>query len=168
MMPLGKTPIEIPTSKLNEAVDKGSVVIVVDREGYLPQRFVVPNLTGGDLRVEATLLPMFDTNYQELNNVINMVLKAERLLLEKRLDEALVTANEIKKVNENVATAYEIEGTVQFLKNDYRASRFAWLRAVELDPNNPESRSMLGVVEQKLGIKTEQKTEQKAETPKSN
>jgi len=157
LKPLGKTPLELEVTKLEEAVDKGTVVIVVERDGYLPQRFVVPNLSSTSLNIEATLVPMYDTNYKELNDMISKVLKAERLVLEKRLDEALVTSNEIKSINENVAVAYEIEGTVYFLKSEFTKSRFAWLRAVELDPNNAESQSMLEIVEKKMGFTGKQK-----------
>jgi len=157
LKPLGKTPLELEVTKLEEAVDKGTVVIVVERDGYLPQRFVVPNLSSTSLNIEATLVPMYDTNYKELNDMISKVLKAERLVLEKRLDEALVTSNEIKSINENVAVAYEIEGTVYFLKSEFTKSRFAWLRAVELDPNNAESKSMLEIVEKKMGFTGKQK-----------
>jgi tetratricopeptide (TPR) repeat protein len=150
LKPLGKTPLEVPISNLEGAVNQGTVVLVVDREGYVPQRFIVPNLGGGKLSIEATLSPFFDTNYQEFNNVIGKVLKAERLVLEKRLDEALATAKEIKAINENVAVAHEIEGTALFLKGDFANSRFAWIRALELDPNNHESRTMLDVVTSKL------------------
>jgi hypothetical protein len=157
LKPLGKTPLELEITKLEEAVDKGTVVIVVERDGYLPQRFVVPNLSSTSLNIEATLVPMYDTNYKELNDMISKVLNAERLVLEKRLDEALLTSNEIKSINENVAVAYEIEGTVYFLKSEFTKSRFAWLRAVELDPNNAESKTMLEIVEKKMGFTGKQK-----------
>jgi tetratricopeptide (TPR) repeat protein len=150
---LGKTPYAADLSALEEVVNEGTIVIVVAKRGYVSQQFVVPNLSGGELEIEANLEPNLPSNYQEVNRVVSLVLQAERYLFENRLKEALETAAEIKKVNENVATAYEIEATAHFLGNDMEKSRFAWIRALELEPSNAEAQAMLAQVEAKLGVK---------------
>lgn len=150
---LGKTPYAADLSALEEVVNEGTIVIVVAKRGYVSQQFVVPNLSGGELEIEANLEPNLPANYQEVNRVVSLVLQAERYLFENRLKEALETAAEIKKINENVATAYEIEATAHFLGNDMEKSRFAWIRALELEPSNAEAQAMLAQVEAKLGVK---------------
>lgn len=152
---LGKTPYNSDLSSLSEIVNEGTIVIVVEKRGYVPQQFVVPNLSSGALEIEANLLPNLPSNYQEVNKIIALTLKGERFILENRLKEALETADEIKKLNENISSAYELEATAQFLKNDLQKSRFAWVRALELEPNNPEAQTMLAQVEAKLGIKAQ-------------
>lgn len=150
---LGKTPYTADLASLSELVNEGTIVLVVEKRGYMPQQFVVPNLSGGNLDIQANLLPNLPSNYQEVNKIIALTLKAERYILESRLKEALETAAEIKRLNENIATAYEIEATAHFLGNDLQRSRFAWIRALELEPNNPEAQTMLAQVEQRLGVK---------------
>lgn len=150
---LGKTPYTADLSNLSEIVNEGTIVLVVEKRGYVSQQFVVPNLSSGALEIQANLLPNLPSNYQEVNKIIALTLKAERFILENRLKEALEASDEIKKLNENISTAFEIEGTVHFLQSDWQKSRFSWIRALELEPNNPEAQTMLAQVEQKLGIK---------------
>lgn len=154
---LGKTPLNADPSELSAAVNSGTVVIVVEKRGYIPQQFVVPNMSGGDLQIDANLKPNLPSNYQAINRIITLTLRAERQIIEKRFDEALKTAEEIKKINENVAAAYEVEGTVHLLKKDLENSRFAWIRALELEPDNPEGQKILASIEKKMGINTEPK-----------
>lgn len=162
---LGKTPYNTDLSSISEVVNEGTIVLVVEKRGYVPQQFVVPNLSSGALEIEANLLPNLPSNYQEVNKIIALTLKGERFLLENRLKEALETAEEIKKLNENISSAYELEATAQFLQNDFQKSRFAWVRALELEPNNPEAQTMLAQVEQKLGIKASAPVSQPKATP---
>jgi len=147
---IGQTPYSASFSELKDSVNQGTVVVVVQKRGYIPQKFVIPNLGSGNLELEASLLPNLPSNYQEVNRVVALTLRAERLILEQRFDEALEVASEIKGINENVASAFEIEGTVHFLQREFDKSRFAWIRALELDPNNPEGQSMLTRVEEQL------------------
>lgn len=148
---LGKTPYSVDLSELEEIVNEGTVVIVVTKRGYLPQRFVVPNIASGELTINANLLPNLPSNFREINRIITLVLKAERLIIQDRLPEALEIAKEIKNINENIALAYEIEGTVHFLQNSFKESRFSWIRSLELEPNNPEAQTMLSKIEENLG-----------------
>lgn len=150
---LGKTPYSADLSDVAEIVNEGTIVLVVQKRGYVAQHFVVPNLAGGELAIDASLMPNLPTNYQEVNRIIGKVLAAERLLLENRTKEALEAAAEIQKMNENVAIAYEIEAAAYYLQNELEKSRFAWIRALELEPDNAQAQSVLARVEEKLGIK---------------
>lgn len=147
---LGKTPYMADLSDLDDIVNSGPIILVIKKKGYIPQQFIVPNLSGGKLEIEANLFPNLPTNYKEINHIVSLVLNAERFLLQKRFKEALNLASEIIKVNENVAAAYEIKGAVYFLQNKLKQSRFAWIRTLELDPNNPEAQTMLAKIEKKL------------------
>ncbi len=151
--PLGKTPYEEDIDKLEDMVNEGTVVIIVEKRGYTPQPFIVPNLGHGRLEIEANLLPNLPSNYKEVNTIISHTLEAERFLIEKRTAEALKVAEKIKELNRNIVAAYEIEATAHFLDNKFKESRFAWIRALELEPNNPEGQTMLALIEQKMGIK---------------
>ena len=146
--PLGKTPFEKDLGSLTELINEGTVILIVKKRGYEPQRFVIPNIPSGDLRIESFLLPNLPSNYKEVNTIIGKVLAAERFIIENQLEEAERVANEILEVNSNVASAHEIKGTVFFLQKNFSKSRMAWIRALELDPNNPEAESMLTKIEE--------------------
>jgi tetratricopeptide (TPR) repeat protein len=149
---LGKTPFDADLGDLEDYVNEGTIVLVVKKAGYLPSQFVVPNLAGGKLDIETSLQPNLPSNYTEVNRIVGLTLRAERHILSKQFDEALATSAEIKRLNENIAAAYEIDAAVHFLKADLEKSRAAWIRAIELDPNNPEAQNMLALVEKRLGI----------------
>lgn len=155
--PLGKTPFEASTGDLADAVNDGTIVIVVQKDGHFPKSFVIPNLMGGDLSIEANLSPSSTANYQQVNEIVAKLFQAERLLKEKRFDEALKTADEIKKINENVAAAYHIAASVYFLQNALEKSRFEWIRALELDPSSADAQKMLALIEKKMGVGVEKK-----------
>lgn len=165
---LGATPLTTDISDLSEAVNSGTVIVVVEKRGYISQQFIVPNLTGGSLQIDANLKPNLPSNYQGINRIVTLTLRAERRIIEKRLDEAMTTATEIKKINENIAAAYEIEGTVHFLKRDLKNSRFAWIRSLELEPNNPEGQKILAAIEKTLGVKNSMEDDAQPTQPKKD
>ena len=71
----------------------------------------------------------------------------------KQMDEALKTAASIKAMNDNVSAAWEIEGAAHFVKGDLAKAKAAWLRSLEIDPENPDTAKMLSTINEKLGIK---------------
>jgi len=147
---LGKTPYNVDVGDLAEAAEDGSMVLMLSKEGYLPKYYVVPNLSGGDLKIEAILQPNLRSNYQKVNKIVALLFRAERMIKENRLDEAVKLADEVKGLNANIAAAYHITGTVLFLKKDINQSRFEWVRSLELDPQNNEARRMLTLIDKKL------------------
>lgn len=149
---VGKTPYLTSIGELEGAVNSGPIAITVSKQGYVPQYFIIPNLSNGKLEIKATLVPNLPNNFKEVNRVVDLSFKAERFLMQKQYDEAIKAAEEIQKINENVSSSYQIQGTAYFLKNNLEKSRFAWIRALELDPNQPEAHRMLEIVESKLGV----------------
>ena len=150
---IGQTPLDTDLDEFDSAVDVGTVVVVVQKPGYISQRFVVPNLSMAKLDIEANLLPHLRSDYEETNRIISLAFKAERHLMQKQPKEALELAKEIKKINENIAAAFQIEGASYFLQNDFRKAKIAWIRTIELQPNNHDARKMLSAVEEKLSGK---------------
>jgi len=157
LKPIGKTPISISTDEIAESVDSGTIILVLNKRGYSPQRFIVPNLSGGDLRIESYLDTNLDTDYKEVNRVISLVLATERLVLEKRYDEGLKSVEKIKNINGNISAAHQLEGSIYFLKKEFNKSRFAWLRAIQLEPDNADAVNMLSIIEKRLGIENSDK-----------
>lgn len=158
---IGRTPYAADLDTLSDAVNGGVVTLVVRKRGYLSQHFLVPNIPHTDLRLSTSLLPDLPRNYEEVNRIVALVLKGQRFLLEKRPEDAIKTADAIKAINENIATAFEIEGAAHFMTKKLRESRFAWMRVLELEPENFEAKGMLKLVEARMGM--HRQTEKKAD-----
>lgn len=151
---LGKTPFESQINALSTEVNNGTIILMVQKQGFFPNHFIVPNLSGGELEIETSLKPNLNADYNEINKMVTLLFRAERMIKEKRFDDALKTADELSVMNENLAAAYHVKGTVYLLKNDLTKSRFEWKRAVELEPNNNEAQQMIKLIDEKLGVTT--------------
>ena len=150
---VGKTPIEIDINEFDEIRNQGAMVFVIKKQGYLSQHFVVPNISHTDLKISTSLLPDLPSNYEEVNKLIALAFKGERLILQKRFSEALKVGEKIRDMNPNIATAYELIGTAQYLQNNLREARYAWIRVLELEPQNVEAHKMLASVETRMGVR---------------
>lgn len=148
---LGKTPYESPVSDLVDKTGGGPVVIKVKMVGYQNQNFFIPTL-GGEYVVEVLLELNPYASYQDLNRVVKLALLAERQILQKQYDDALKTADTLVAINENIATVHQIRGIVNYLQNKLPESRLALLRVLELDSENPEVRTLIRTIEDKLGL----------------
>jgi tetratricopeptide (TPR) repeat protein len=149
---LGKTPFESQVNALSTEVNNGTIILIVQKQGYFPNHFIVPNLSGGELEIETSLKPNLHADYTEINRMVTLLFRAERMIKEKRFDDAIKAADELQAINENLAAAYHVKGTVFLLKNDLTKSRFEWKRAVELEPSNNEAQQMLKLIDQNLGV----------------
>lgn len=147
---IGKTPINEKVGKLSDWVNQGTIILTIKKQGFLEQSYIVPNLSQGDLKIQATLKTYASSEYKHINQIIALSFKAERLIIEKRLKEAIEVIKKIKELDENVAVAYQLMGTVLFLQKNLKDSRFEWVRSLELEPNNPESEKMLALINEKL------------------
>jgi hypothetical protein len=151
--PIGTTPFTSPLSTLTSKVGDGPIILQVRKPGFQAQNFVVPDVSGARLKL-ATVLPQVNSGaYIDINRIVRLTLQAERQILQNQLDEAIATAVEIRKINENVTSAWEIEGTAQLMKGDFARSRLAWQRSLEIDGDNPDALHMIQLVDEKLGIK---------------
>ncbi|MCX6124324.1 MAG: hypothetical protein NTV34_06185, partial [Proteobacteria bacterium] len=82
-----------------------------------------------------------------------ITLQAERQIMQKQFDEAIKSAAAIKAMNENITAAWEIEGAAYFVKGELTKARVAWMRSLEIDPDNPDTVRMLKEVQKRAPIK---------------
>jgi hypothetical protein len=149
--PLGKTPYEASLSELGNAANSGPIVLQLKKEGYISQYLFVPNASGSKLEFDTNLKPVSPGSYADVNKIIKLTLGAERQIMQKQYDEAIKSAAAIKAVNENIAVAWDIEGAAYFVKNDLAKAKIAWMRSMEIDPDNPDTARMLKLIDEKSG-----------------
>ncbi len=145
---LGYTPFKTTGTALSDLAGTAPKRLVVRKQGFRSESFLVPE-TGGDLAIRAALAADA-ANYAEINRYVRLVLKGQRLLLQRRFEETMKVAAEIRRASENVASAYELEGTVYYLTDKMAQARAAWARVIELEPDNDEARGMLTLIEARL------------------
>ncbi len=151
--PLGKTPFEGKLGDLGSAANSGPIILQIKKPGYITQSLYVPNASGSRIEFDTNLKPVNPGSFADMNKIVKLVLQAEREIMMKQVDEALKTASNIKAINDNIAMAWEIEGAAYFVKGDLAKAKVAWLRSLEIDPENPETTKMLSTIDEKLGTK---------------
>ncbi|MBM3383415.1 MAG: tetratricopeptide repeat protein [Betaproteobacteria bacterium] len=143
---LGPTPYNKDLAEIKKLANTSTIVLTVKRSGYVSQNFVVPNLGGGQLEIEALLQPLGSEDFGTVNLAVRLVLEAERQIIDRNLKEALKTLEKAKAANPNIAAIYYFEGYTYSLQNDKEKAREALYKALALDPQDTEVRSMLSDV----------------------
>jgi tetratricopeptide (TPR) repeat protein len=155
--PLGSTPYKANLSDLSKIVGSGPILLQIRKNGYQTQSVIVPDIPGSQLKISTDLKSSTTETHRDINRTVRLALRAEREILEKRLDAALATAKEIRQINENAASAYEIEGAVRMLQGDVSKSLESWERSLAIDPENTDARAMIQLLKEKLGTPSSSK-----------
>lgn len=140
---LGKTPLQQNLSEITKLSNRSTIVVTLKKNGYRSQNFVVPNLGGGKLEIEANMLPIGSDDSADINAAVRFLLDAERQIIEKNYKEALKSLEKSKASNPNIAAAYTFEGTIYMLQNQNEKAREAFYKALALDPQDTEIRALL-------------------------
>ncbi len=148
--PLGKTPYEGSIGDLGAAANSGPIIIQIKKSGFITQNLYVPNASGSRIEFDTNLKPINPGSFQDMNKIIKLVLQAEREIMTKQVDQALKTAEAIKSMNDNISAAWEIEAAANFVKGDLKKAKAAWMRSLEIDPENPDTAKMIGTIEKQL------------------
>ena len=152
-MLLGKTPYSASMSDLGNAANSGPIVLEIRKEGYISQFLYIPNASGARIEFDTGLKPINPGSYADVNKIIKITLQAERQIMQKQFDEAIKSAAAIKAMNENITAAWEIEGAAYFVKGELTKARVAWMRSLEIDPDNPDTVRMLKELQKKAPTK---------------
>ncbi len=143
---IGKTPLEIDMDRLSEMVNSGPIVVKLTKRGYQQREYIIPNLYNTTLSIDAFLYPSI-SDYRQTNGLIAKLFESQRLIKKKQFDEAIKVTDDIVKTNPNIASAYEMYGTIYFLKKDYQKSYENWIKVIELEPGNVEAQKMVELIE---------------------
>ncbi|MEN9826415.1 MAG: hypothetical protein RI953_2160 [Pseudomonadota bacterium] len=140
---LGKTPLQQNLSEITKLSNRSTIVVTLKKPGYRSQNFVIPNLGGGKLEIEANLLPIGSDDSADINIAVRYLLEAEKYIIEKNFKEALKVLEKSRASNPNIAAAYTFEGTIYMLQNQVEKAREAFYKALALDPQDTEVRALL-------------------------
>jgi tetratricopeptide (TPR) repeat protein len=85
------------------------------------------------------------------NTALEHLFTAQRLVQANRLNEALVETYKAVAIDNKLAFAFAIQGSIYFLKRDYNSALDSWKRSLELDPSNMEVLTIYNRVKQRTG-----------------
>lgn len=140
---LGKTPLTQDLAEIKKFSNKSTLVVTLKRAGYQSQNFVIPNLGGGRLEIEANLRPVGSDDSADINLAVRHLLEAERHIIDKNYKDALKSLEKSRAANPNIAAAYMFEGTIYLLQNQNEKAREALYKALALDPDDTDIRTLL-------------------------
>lgn len=149
---LGQTPLKLSSEDLEKTFNgSGPVVLEFVRDGYRSEKILISELGAIDLRIKADLKPLSgleDPNV--INATIEKLFEVQRLVRLNRLDEGLVIVRELKKDAPYIASVFELEGGILYLKREFRASLDAYRIAVKINPRSVEAARMREMLEKQL------------------
>lgn len=160
---LGKTPVDLQISDLVKTENGNAITIHIEKDGFESSYFGVPNVRFSEIKLVKNLKAVESCRPEHNNEIVSLVLAAEKMISEQRLKEALANVKRIQELDSEVAASYELEGTVQFMNGKFKESYQAWQKALKISPNSSSVKQMLRLTEEKAGI-----ANPKAAPPKAN
>jgi tetratricopeptide (TPR) repeat protein len=128
----------------------GPVLVEYRKEGYLPTRAIITDLSANDLTISLELVVIQKIEDQEkklqtqdkLNSTIDAVFESQRLVRVGRQDDALTKLKTLENELPYLSAIYEMQGQIFYLQKKYREALDAYSQAVKYHPNSPESLRM--------------------------
>ena len=141
--PIGQTPFKSTASELISKANDTPVVLVVQKEGFLSDRMLIPSFSMSDLTITVQLKT--DQTGQggagaagaDANKPYRLILQAHRALVEGEYETAISTATEVEKINPDLAAPYLIQGIAAIRQSENPKARALFEKAKRLDPNDP-------------------------------
>jgi tetratricopeptide (TPR) repeat protein len=151
---LGKTPYLGSIQDLATTYAQANFfLIVVEKEGYIPQSIVMTDLLKSDATINVNLEPIQDLmRYRALDKSMADLFEAQRLIRANQYDEALELLKKIEEKEKNLSIVAEIIGSTYYLKKDLKAALVYYKKAYRLNPENKDAYTMKAYIEKSLGI----------------
>ena len=154
---VGKTPIPRTEMKEFQKGAPGSMMVELEKEGFLQASILVTESGNTDIEISMQLKPAVDkaatADATNLNKNMDALFEAQRLARAGRLDDSLKALDEVGKANPQWSSVPEMKGAVYFLQKDYNKALDEYRRAVMLNPENPNNNQMVKQLEGKFGAK---------------
>lgn len=145
--PMGTTPLDL------KALPEGAVTLIeLEKDGHLPKVLVVPNVLNTAITASVRLQPLSreflaEKNRRDFASSMNanfaQMLKLQTLVLEKNKPEVEKLEAQMKNEFADVSLFHSLMGNHHFLQANFKEAKVRYEKALVLDPNNEEARSML-------------------------
>lgn len=142
---LGQTPVSF--SKAERASKDSEVILLrIEKEGYQARSPSVSAFGGGTSFLDIKLMPAgvakneIRDSFEKARQHIVMM---QRMVVANRYSDALVEVEKVIELDPKNIEAYAAKGSIHYLMKDIESARFAWSKALELNPNYESVRSSL-------------------------
>lgn len=133
---LGMTPVSMKSSEIVFENSSGPYIFVVTMPGFLEKRIFIPRFSGEEMDINFAL--QSSVNMAQLNPVINDLFKAQNKANKGQFDEAIALLNPLLEKHPDLASIYEMRGSVYLLKKEAGLALNDFEQAHRLDPANVE------------------------------
>lgn len=145
--PLGATPLDL------KALPESDITLLeVEKEGHLPKLLVIPKMEGAVLTITTRLQPLSreflaEKNRRDfaasLNTNLAQVFKLQALILSRKSDAVAKLEAQMREQWDDVSLFHSLMGNSFYLQGNFKEARKRYEKALALDPNNEEARTML-------------------------
>jgi hypothetical protein len=145
--PLGTTPLFLKSFPGDD-----SSLIEVEKEGHLPRQVLIPRVPGASVAVTTRLQPLTreylaQKNKRDFASALNAnlaeILKLQQLVLGRKGVEVVALAKTMEGDWGEVSLFHSLMGNHHYLSGNFTEARKRYEKALALDPNNAEARTML-------------------------
>jgi tetratricopeptide (TPR) repeat protein len=140
-IPRGRTPVDISLSQFPPG---GALDLRVEKEDQGVFQAYLPSPSSGLLGVDLLVrIPKQEDDATKVNRNVAVVIRAQKLIEQKRYEAALAILDEAIKENPRYVHAQSLKGSALFLSQNYDAAQAQWRKVMDLDPANVDAKKML-------------------------
>ncbi|MGE3757034.1 MAG: hypothetical protein AB7H97_04720 [Pseudobdellovibrionaceae bacterium] len=133
---LGSTPVSIRSSEIAFSDSMGPYVLVVSKNGFLDENIFIPRFSGEEMDFNFALKPSL--NMAQVNPIINDLFRAKNKASRGEFDAAIEILNALIGKHTDLASLYEMRGSIYLLKKESELAFNDFEQAHSLDPGNLE------------------------------
>jgi len=151
---IGKTPLDIPLSRLEQYLKDGNVLqLSVEKDGFKPFSILIPVIKDTDLEIYADLDVENDIKMtQDIDLMVADLFDALRMIRLKDLDSAIAKLDALAKKFPHFSIIYEMKATSYYLNKEFKRSLNFYRKAFGMNPKNREAYKMKIYLEKKFKI----------------
>lgn len=150
---IGKTSYVGNLQELAASYSKtGFFIVVIEKEGYLPQSIVLSDMLKSDLSLNFNLEPVQEfTKYKQVDKAINELFEAQRLIRASQFDEAIEKLKAVESSEKSLSIVPELIASTYYLKKDMTNALTWYRKAYRVNPDNKDAFMMKSYLEKSLG-----------------
>lgn len=148
--PLGKTPLSITPEQLASA--QNGFTLEIAKEGFFEQRVVIEKRSmnsAGEIVAKLNPHPKFDFKKNDpdvkatIEEIARQVSTIQSMLVKRDFNQAEVMAKTLLTSYPNLAVGWNLLGNGYYLQGRYDEAAGHYLKALEIEPSNQETRDIL-------------------------
>jgi tetratricopeptide (TPR) repeat protein len=147
---LGKTPLSIDSSQLNNTGD--GFTLEISKDGHFQQRVVIEKrslASAAEVNVKLSQHPKFDFKKNDpdvkaaIEQIVRNISSIQSMLVKRDYNQAEVLTKTLLNEYPNLAVGWSLLGNTYYLQGRYDEAATHYQKALEIEPQNQETRDML-------------------------